>query len=128
MKLECTSMQLEAIRRACDLYGRLHMHQWEFLIEDLTDMSVGLATSGAFAKHVQSFVDKMFPAPWPARLTGCGYNNLGDIAFEVGRGIHAYKHKQDKGDKNKYMCCSCNRSTSNLSGEPVIKITKGRTK
>ena len=112
--LTLTQEQLEAVEKACRVYGRASILQFDIVLEELTNWASSYQTKHLFETLCRDFIKHHFP-DYKDNL-----RDEGELAFEVQRQIHAHFHKQRSGEKR--SCCSCWRSESNLSGQPVAKI------
>lgn len=116
MKLECTEKQADIIRRALELYGRIRMLQFDFVLEDfnfnrLTDKQdehIPYEKTKAFETVGRQIVESSIGKVERRDIDG-------DIAFSMHRQIH--KAMNNHGSD----CCTCNRSDM-LAGQPAIKI------
>lgn len=118
MIITCNEKQLEIIRRALELYGRIRMYQFDFVLEDFNfNRPTGIKLEHIPYDKTKEFervglliVEEAFGKPIRRDVDG-------DVAFSMHRQIH--KATSNHGDN----CCTCNRSDM-LAGEPAIIISK----
>lgn len=116
MKIECTEKQAEIIRRALELYGRIRMFQFDFVMDDFNfnkltgneNSNIPYEDTKYFNAVGKSIVEKYLPR-FERR------DQDGDIAFSMHRQIH--KARSNHGND----CCTCNRADM-LAGQPALKI------